>query len=255
MASSRASSSPPSPSLSTSIPLPPAADAPSSCTGIACSAAGGGGVVAAAGDGAAAPAAAIPCAFAPAAAARRIAASAALYAAGAAGRAPPPSSRPPARAATSIRSRGSSGLGAHSKSCPTSATSPPNRNEPCWPLMASTSLACWLFRALNLSSCSSHTMCASSWIRVSRIRRYLRKPRRSSVRRRREISCPRFLLKPRRHTGETPTFPSGGISVSTPTLYLCFSITPTMPGSEARRWSRFRASEEGGVSPGGCNTR
>ena len=46
---------------------------------------------------------------------------------------------------------------------------------------------------------------------------------RSSVRRRREISCPALMLTPSRHTGLMPTLPSGGISLSVPTLQLQWS--------------------------------
>ena len=49
---------------------------------------------------------------------------------------------------------------------------------------------------------------------------HLRKPLRSSVLRRREISCPALMFTPRMQTGDTPTLPSGGISDNVPTVHL-----------------------------------
>mmetsp|Transcript_22679 Transcript_22679/g.73762 ORF Transcript_22679/g.73762 Transcript_22679/m.73762 type:complete len:210 (+) Transcript_22679:1114-1743(+) len=106
----------------------------------------------------------------------------------------------------------------------------------------------WLFRALKLLSWSPYTMCASSCRRVSMIRLYFLNPLRSSVRSRSEISSPCPRLYPKMHISETPTFPSGGISVSSRTVHRCLFITCTTPGSAASRCSNRSAADGGGVS-------
>jgi hypothetical protein len=81
------------------------------------------------------------------------------------------------------------------------------------PDAASTSFLSCELRALKWLSWSSCTMCASSCTSVSRMASNLRKPRRSSVRSLRRISCPRLTLRPRMHTGEMPTCAEGKRSV------------------------------------------
>ena len=76
---------------------------------------------------------------------------------------------------------------------------------------------------------------------------------RSSVRRRRLISCPALIFTPSMQTGLTPTFPSGGISLNFPTCHLCLPMICTMPGSAANRFRIFIASGEAGLSPGCCH--
>ena len=63
----------------------------------------------------------------------------------------------------------------------------------------------------------------------------LLKPFKSSVRNLKLTSCPALMLTPRMQTGLTPTLPSGGISLSSPTLQRCLVMMPAIPGSAASR--------------------